>query len=114
MAVTASDLRCRIQLYRMEEVKNELGETTMEYRPTRMVWASIVTKSGRSTQLEGGVEREEITHRVTVRRSSAPDPANGMRFTYLGQWYEVLYSYPIYNRPGWMELYCRLVVEHNG
>ena len=34
-----------------------------------------------------------------------------MYFTFRRQRYDVLYGYSIYNRRGWLELYCRLVVE---
>ncbi len=108
---TASDLRCRIQLYCLEKSENELGETVPDYKPDRVVWANIVPTSGRSGSLEGDVERMEVTHKVTLRAGSLPEIQNGMRFTFRSQWYEVLYGYPIYNRAGWLELYCRLVVE---
>lgn len=106
----AGDLRCRIQLYELEEVRNVLGERTMEYRPGRKVWAQIVPTSGRSA-LAGEVEPMEVTHRVVVRSSALPELRNGLRFTFRGQWYEVLYGYPIYNRTGWLELFARLVVD---
>lgn len=108
---TASDLRSRIQLYQLVEKKNELGETVPDYQPDRAVWANIVPTSGRTGTLEGDAERMEVTHRVTLRAGILPEIQNGMRFTFRGQWYEVLYGYPIYNRGGWLELYCRLVVE---
>lgn len=108
---TASDLRCRIQLYRMVPGKNALNETVPDYQPDRAVWANIVPASGRTGTLEGDVERIEVTHKVTLRAGNLPEIQNGMRFTFRGQWYEVLYGYPIYNRAGWLELFCRLVVE---
>ena len=101
----AGDLRCRIQLYELEEVRNVLGE------PGRRVWAQIVPTSGRSAPLAGEVEPMEVTHRVVVRSSALPELRNGLRFTFRGQWYEVLYGYPIYNRTGWLELFVRLVVD---
>lgn len=111
MAVTASDLRCRITIYRKQKAENELKETTYEYRPERTVWAQIVPASGRAAALEGDMERSEITHRVRLRASACPVIDQGMYFMFRGQRYDVLYGYPIYNRGGWMELYCRLVVE---
>ena len=111
MAVTASDLRCRITIYRRKKVENELEESTYDYQPERTVWAEIVPTSGRTAPLKGETERAEITHRVRLRASSCPSIERGMYFTFRGQRYDVLYGYPIYNRSGWMELYCRLVVE---
>ena len=109
--MTASDLRCRITIYRKKKAENELKETTYEYRPERTVWAQIVPASGRAAALEGDMERSEITHRVRLRISACPVIERGMYFTFRRQRYDVLYGYPIYNRRGWLELYCRLVVE---
>ena len=62
--IQAGDLRCRIQLYELEEVRNVLGERTMEYRPGRRIWAQIVPTSGRSVPQAGEVEPMEVTHRA--------------------------------------------------
>ena len=111
MSVTASGLRAKITIYRQKKGENELKETTYDYQPERTVWAEIVPTSGRTAPLEGETERAEITHRVRLRASSCPSIERGMYFSLRGQRYVVLYCYPIYNRSGWMELYCRLVVE---
>ena len=113
MAVTASDLRCRITIHRGTERVNDLEETGVDYRPERAVWANLVPLSGRTAAVEGGMERGEITHRATLRASSCPVIDRGMYFTFRGQRYDVLFGYPIYNRSGWLELFCRLVVEDN-
>ena len=109
--VSASGLRARITIYRRKETENELEEKTFTYQPERTVWAEIVPTSGRTAPLEGAVERAEITHRVRLRISACPVIVRGMYFTFRRQRYDVLYGYPIYNRRGWLELYCRLVVE---
>ena len=109
--VSASGLRARITIYRRKETENELEEKTFTYQPERTVWAQIVPASGRAAALEGDMERSEITHRVRLRASACPVIEQGMYFMFRGQRYDVLYGYPIYNRGGWMELYCRLVVE---
>ena len=113
MSATASDLRAKITIYRRKKVENELKETSYDYQPERTVWAQIVPTSGRTADLEGEVERAEITHRVRLRASACPTIERGMYFTFRGQRYDVLYGYPIYNRRGWLELYCRLVVENS-
>lgn len=113
MSVTASDLRAKITIYRRQKGENELKETTYGYQPERTVWAQIVPASGRTAALEGEVERAEITHRVRLRASACPVLEQGMYFIFRGQRYDVLYGYPIYSRSGWMELYCRLVVENS-
>lgn len=109
--VSASGLRARVTIYRRKETENELEEKTFTYQPERTVWAEIVPTSGRTAPLEGAVERAEITHRVRLRISACPVIERGMYFTFRRQRYDVLYGYSIYNRRGWLELYCRLVVE---
>ncbi len=111
MAVTASDLRTRISIYRTVKKTNELNETTYDAQLDRVVWANIVPTSGRTAPLTGNVEQAEITHKVTVRSTSCPTIDRGMYFMFRGQRYDILYGYPIYNRAGWLELFCRLVVE---
>lgn len=112
MPATASDLRAKITIYRRKKVENELKETSFDYQPERTAWAKIVPTSGRTAALEGDVERAEITHLVQLRSSACPVIEQGMYFTFRGQRYDILYGYPIYNRRGWLELYCRLVVEN--
>lgn len=53
----------------------------------------------------------EVTHPGGGAEHRLPELRNGLRFTFRGQWYEVLYGYPIYNRSGWLELFARLVVD---
>lgn len=113
MSATASDLRSKITIYRRKKTENELKETTYDYQPERTVWAQIVPTSGRTADMEGEVERAEITHRVRLRASACPVIERGMYFIFQGQRYDILYGYPIYNRGGWLELYCRLVVENS-
>lgn len=113
MAVTASDLRTRISIYRSVKKTNELGETTYDAQLDRIVWANIVPASGRTAPLAGNMEQAEITHKVTVRSTSCPTIDRGMYFVFRGQQYDILYGYPIYNRAGWLELFCRLVVENS-
>lgn len=109
--IGAGDLRCRIQLYARVETENELGEMTYEYASLRTAWARLVPQSGSRGRLEGGMERPEITHKATVRAGVLPEIPADLYFTYRGQRYDVLYGYPIYDRSGWLELYCRLVVD---
>lgn len=113
MNVTASDLRAKITIYRRKKIENELAETTYDYQPERTVWAQIVPTSGRNADLEGEVGRAEITHRVRLRATACPDIEQGMYFIFRSQRYDILYGYPIYDHSGWLELYCRLVVENS-
>ena len=115
MAINAGDLRCRVELLERRKGTNDLGETTYSYGsydPPRKLWARIVPMSGRRETLEGDMELASVTHKMTIRRTSLPILAPDARILYRGQYYDVQYGYPIYNREGCMEVFIRLVVEN--
>lgn len=115
MEMTGSELRCRVELLERKKGTNELDETTycyVPYDPPKKLWAKIVPMSGRRETLEGDMERVVVTHKMTIRRTSLPILAPDARILYRGQYYDVQYGYPIYNREGWMEVFLRLVVEN--
>lgn len=109
--MTASDLKCRVEVCRRVEGENALGETTYAYEPERKVWARIVPVGGRTAELAGDMERVEATHRVTVRRGSLPELTTDLCLRFRGQRYQVVSFYPNYRESGFVELQCRLVVE---
>lgn len=114
MAINAGDLRCRVELLERKKGANDLGETTYSYgsySPPRKLWAKIVPTSGRRNTLEGDMDQVVVTHKMTIRRTSLPILSPDTRILYRGQYYDVQYGYPIYNRGGWMEVFLRLVVE---
>lgn len=114
MAINAGDLRCRVELLERKKGANDLGETTYSYGsydPPRKLWAKIVPTSGRRDTLAGDMDQAVVTHKMTIRRTSLPILSPDTRILYRGQYYDVQYGYPIYNRDGWMEVFLRLVVE---
>ena len=111
MAYTADDLKCRVELLRSVERTNNLNEKYYEYVPFQRFWAEIVPTGGRQETIPGDLDRMDITHRISCRRSAVPLLENGARLRFRGQDYEVLYAYPNYKRTGWLDIYCRLVVE---
>lgn len=110
-SISAGDLRSRVTVMRRVQKENALGEDTYDYEPDRKVWARIVPTSGRREFLEGDMERAEITHRVTVRRSSIPELQTDLRLRFREQDYDVQYFYPNYRDGGFVDLFVRLVVE---
>ena len=114
MAIGAGDLRCRVELLERKRGTNDLGETTYRYAsydPPKRLWAHIVPTSGRQEDVDGGMVRAAVTHKMTIRRTSLPILTPDTHIVFRGQVYEVLYGYPIYNREGWMEIFLRLVIE---
>lgn len=111
-SISAGDLRSRVTVMRRVQKENALGEDTYDYEPDRKVWARIVPTTGRRESLEGDVERAEITHRVTVRRSAIPELQTDLRLRFREQDYDVQYFYPNYRDGGFVDLFVRLVVEN--
>ena len=109
--LSAGDLRCRVEVLRRAARKNDLDEDSYGYEPDRKVWAKIVPSAGRTENLEGGMDRVEVTHRVTVRRSSIPELHTDLRLRFRGQDYVVRYFYPNYRDGGFVDIFVGLVVE---
>lgn len=110
-SISAGDLRSRVMVLRRVEKINALKEKTYDYEPDRKVWARIVPSSGRTGDLEGDMERVEVTHRVTVRRASIPNLTADLRLRFREQDYTVQYFYPNYRDGGFVDLFVKLVVE---
>lgn len=108
MAVRAGDLRERLEVWKADLVTDENQESDSVYQPLRTIWANVTPSSGRTATLPGETERSEITHKVTIRAPSLPEICREMYFIVRGQRLDVLYWYPVYNRRGWMEIFCRL------
>ena len=105
-----NDLRHRLTVYNKKPMENDRSDTYYDYAEDGTIWGALTVMSGRTETLPGEAERADVTHKITIRPRSCK-LTTATRFVYQGQRYDVLYGYPIYNRSGWMELYCRLVVE---
>lgn len=110
--IRAGTLNACIRVFhRREQVSELTGETEYRYEEAKTTHAHIRPTTGRSVALPGGSEYVEVSHIVTVRTASIPALSTDTYFVYRGQRYDVLYFYPIYNRRGWMEIFCRLTIE---
>lgn len=108
MATRVCDLRDRAEVWLAAPVEQPNGETDYCYTKTRTIWAAVNPTSGRTETLTGDAERAEITHRVVCRSASLPELCLEMYFIIRGQRLDVSYWLPIYNRRGWVEIYCTL------
>ena len=108
--VEAGDLRDKVAVYQSVPVETETGETDYIFSEVKKIWANVVPTSGRTENLRGDVERAAVTHKVTIR-GSALKLTTDTYFICRGQRLDVLYWYPVYNRAGWLEVFCKLVIE---
>ena len=106
----ADDLKDRIDVYLPTESKNDMGETVKDFSFSRAIWASIKPTAG-SRDNQGVAEFASVTHKIVVRESSLPDIRTDMYFENRGLKLYVESWYPVYNRKGFMEVHCRMVIE---
>lgn len=112
--LSASDLRCRVELLHRENVTTDLGTTEYQqvpYDPPRRIWAKITPYNGHR-ESAGSMDAPVITHRIQCRRSALPKIPSDLAFQYRGQIYEIVYGYPNYEQTGWLDFHVRLVVEN--
>ena len=104
-------LKHRIDVYSRVKRLNEFKELTYDYECERTVWAEIVPKSGREEDMPGNSIKENITHKITVRKGAIKDPRNDMYFMYRGQRFDVMYFMPHYRKNDLIEFYCKMTIE---
>lgn len=109
--MNAGKLRDRLTVYGSHRVQNDRGETDFVFGCLDNIPAMVTPTSGTAAGLPGDVERAEITHKIICRAGALPDLATDMYFLCRGRRLNVVYWLPIYSRPGWMEIYCKAVVE---
>ena len=103
----AGELRNKIDFYKMESRRNEIGQdkrVPVIYREG--VWAKIVPQTGTQQNLSGDVKATSVTHKITVRRGL--DLKNDMVIKYKGQQYRVKYWQPVYNNTDFIEILAEL------
>lgn len=108
--MNAGDLRDKVDCYQSTKTINAMGEHEESFTLIRSFWAKIVPSSGQREEF-GISQRANVTHKIICRESAMPDITTDTYFVNRGQRLDVEYWYPIYNRKGWMEIYCRAVME---
>ena len=109
--IECGDLRNRIAVYQSRPELAENGETDYIFSEIAKIWANIVPISGGNTEFPGDTAAANVTHRITIREPKTFQLTSNTCFMYRDQRLDVLYWYPIYNRAGWMEVFCRLEIE---
>ena len=108
--MNAGNLKDKVDCYQSVKTVNAMGEQEESFRLIRSFWAQIMPSSGRREEI-GISERANVTHKIVCRESAMPDITTDTYFVNRGQRLDVEYWYPIYNRRGWMEIFCRAVME---
>lgn len=107
---TADDLRDKVYCYQSTKALNDMGEHEEKFVPVRTFWANVTPSSGRRDEI-GISERANVTHKVVCREMAMPGITTDTYFVVRQQRLDVQYWYPIYNRKGWMEIFCKAVME---
>lgn len=106
----AGDLKERVEVWQSTQTVNDLGDHIDEMSLLRTIWASVTPSSGRRETI-GLTTRPEISHKVICRESAMTDIRPDMYLMARSQKLKVEYWYPIYNRRGFMEIFCSEVIE---
>lgn len=112
MPIRVCDFKHLIDIYARTESENEFGENEFKYKKIKQIHASISTAWARQTSITGEMEGANVTHRIIARSSAIPNLSTDMYFICKGQKLSVLYWYPIYKKRGFIEIYCKLVLEN--
>lgn len=107
---SADDLRDKVDCYQSTKTINSMGEHEESFVLVRSFWANISPSSGRREEV-GISERANVTHKVVCRELAMPGITTDTYFMIRGQKLTVEYWYPIYNRKGWIEIFCKAVME---
>lgn len=111
--MSCGKLRQRIDVYQMSETTQD-RETDFVPQKTGTIWGNVVPVSGKTGTIPGESIQAEVTHRVTIRAKAIPELSPEVWLVCEGLRLDVLYFYPIYNRPGWTEIFCKAVLDHGG
>lgn len=106
----ADDLRDKILCYQSKKHINSMGENEERFVLVRTFWGNVTPSAGRREDV-GISERANVTHRVVCREMAMPGITTDTYFLVRGQRLDVQYWYPIYNRKGWLEVFCKAVIE---
>lgn len=97
-------------MFNQVEREDDAGNTWFDYALDGKVWGGLTVAGGRVETLPGGMERADVTHKLTIR-PGACRLRTSTYFTYAGQRYDVLYWQPHYKRRDRLEVMLRMVVE---
>lgn len=103
---SAGALRYRIRIQRPVEVKNQTGETVLDWEDYAERWASIESLSGREV-IANSRQEFTLSHRVVIRGSSDGPPEILPQFRiWWGDRHLEISSVLSVDRGRWIEMLC--------
>lgn len=102
-----SKLKNRIEIYRKEKIKGELGD---DYEPKliKKVWAQIIPLTGSVKNGEGETEFSELKLKVIIRKT---DIKESDYICFKERKYDIEYIIPEFTRNSYLEIRAILKVE---
>jgi SPP1 family predicted phage head-tail adaptor len=108
---TPSTLNKRVDIWKRQEIQNELGQTAYTDFYVRTVWAQIIDQTGSMVFQQTETILTDVSHQVTMRYKSATDIAPGDFLKYEGKRYDIKYVTNPYESNWMIVLYCQEVED---
>lgn len=107
MKILASRLRNRVELWRREKVKEDIGEVTKKVFKKKL-WVDIIPVNSSEKEGQASTEKAEIKLKMLMRKT---DIKKADFIIHEGVKHEVLYIMQNYDGKGYIEVYTRMVME---
>lgn len=109
--INSGDLRHRIEIWENKRTKNELGETTYEWKKINKIWASVVPQTGKMQSQQAETILTNVTHKIIIRYSAEPNITKDMQIFHRDHQYEIEYILNPYERDETLEIFCKEELE---
>lgn len=107
----AEKLDKKVQVYKKQEVINDLGQTEYQYNFYKNIWANITPLSNKHINYIAETNKIEHNFKFILRENSIKDLSRDMYFIYKNQKYNVDYFVPNFKNKDRIEIICKLVVN---
>lgn len=101
------DYRHRIDIIENVKTKNELGETTYEFKKVKSIWAAVVPQTGKLQNQQAETILTNVTHKIIVRYNSGKSITKDMQIFFRGHRFEIKYILNPYFRNETLEIFCQ-------
>ena len=104
-------LNCKVELYGMVDIENELGEADREESKIKTINCNILPSSysEKSTQID--TTRIEYTHKFKLRAKSLKEPKRDMFFKHKGLKYEFINWELDFKNSEYLNVFTKLIRE---
>ena len=107
----STKLRHEISVYKMTEIKNELGEIDKKEQFIKYAYCEIIPQGNKETKTPADTEYNEHVYRLTFRQQSISEIKKDWYFMHKSNKYEVIYWNEDFTNREFIEVFCKRVDE---